>query len=428
MSENGEYFYHFSQPFNDFARKCRAECVYNDPFTVQDTALGTNVRILGKPGTITSFISLDYLGLGHLPDLVERCAENVRKYGTGFASSRTVMDSCSHQNLERALSDFKRSEGCVLANTGYGANVMLAFLLFGPMSVLGKRFQVKRNAVVCVDALSHASLHDALTTLKSKSGGVSGVEVKKYAHLDYAALSELLEGTQSEDVDRFIVSDSLFSMNGDFADVNKLFALAKQYQAFLVLDNAHSDGVYGSEGRGCVEAAGICNPDDLKFIFQSGTLSKAFAGIGGYITLFPSLAELARFSQWSYIFSVALPTFLVATYQQSLDIVRGEVGDNRRKSLQMNAAQARKQLQAEGFNIFDSSSHIIPVVIGDGPKCLRVQGYLVDEHNLLLGAIRYPAVARNKALLRLSLSSLHTDSNLEQLLHGLKRAREKFKF
>ena len=355
-------FIRFSQPLDAFADRCRAKHVYNYPYTLVGTALGTKVRIREKPGVFTPYFGLDYLGIGQHPDLIDAYRESISEYGTGKACSRTVTESEAHQGLEGDLADFKRAESCVLANTGYGANVMLLSLLFGPMDALGARFTEKRKIEVFVDRLSHKSLLDTLTTLQARKSGTIELEVRKYDHLDYVALEELMEKTKNDDVFRFIVGDSLYSMNGDFADVEKLLLLAKKYDAFLVLDNAHSDGVYGPEGRGCVEAAGITDPEDLRRIFQTGTLSKAFAGIGGHATMFPSLAELARVSHNPYIFSVALPSFQVAAKRKGLRLVRGPIGDARRKRLVESSETLRNEFRTAGFNILGSQSHIIPAL------------------------------------------------------------------
>jgi 8-amino-7-oxononanoate synthase len=250
---------------------------------------------------------------------------------------------------------------------------------------------------------------------------------EKYRHLDYGHLEELLAAIESEDVDRFIVTDGLFSAHGDFADIRRLLGLAEKHDAFLLIDGAHSDGVYGQEGRGVVEEAGIA-VEDLHRIFQSGTLSKAFGGMGGYLTAFPALAELARNSQWGYIFSAGMPMFQAAMYRKTLQMIRGEEGERRRARLRQGSAYLRETLRSEGFGIFGTSSHVIPVLVGGDALSLEVQQYLVREHGVLCAAFREPAVPRGEAIIRIALSAGHSDAQIEQLLVALRSARDRFRF
>jgi 7-keto-8-aminopelargonate synthetase-like enzyme len=216
-------------------------------------------------------------------------------------------------------------------------------------------------------------------------------------------------------------------MYGDKADILKLYELAKKYGALIYLDNAHSDWVYGEQGCGYLHMEDTILLDKKIFI-QTGTLSKAVSGLGGFITLPEALCELARFSQWSYIFSVGLPTFLVATMIDIIGIIRGPEGDRRRKLLHQNSAELLKLLKESGFDTQDSCSHIIPVVIGKGPKCLQVQEYLLTKHHILPGAVRFPAVKRNKAILRLPVSSDHSSEDADNLVRSLEDARDAFDF
>lgn len=415
--------------FNRFAEECREEGVYGDLFVIEEKFPGMRVRLRGEVDEVASFMNLEYLDISHLPEITGAAAEYYRRFGTGFASSRTTIDSVVHLELEADLADFKRSKYCILTSRGYDASQMLVSLYAGPIRALSSRFSGKRRSVVFMDKLSHASLQDAFLSLRGsqkREGGRGANE--KYDHLDYSHLEELLAAVAAEDVDRFIVTDALFSAHGDFADIPRLLSLAKEYRAFLLIDGAHSDGVYGPEGRGAVEMAGIVG-DDLDYIFQSGTLSKAFGGMGGYLTAFPASAELAKYSQGEhYIFSAGMPMASAATYRKTLQVIRSEEGDRRRRHLERISAYVRDTLRSEGFNIFETSSHVIPVLIGEDALSLEVQKYLVHEHRVLCAAFREPAVPRGEAIIRIALSAGHSDTQIEQLLVALRAARDRFRF
>lgn len=414
-----------SSEFGDFARACRAERVYGDLFVIREAYPGMRVRLDGTYGVVTSFMSLEYLDIAHLLEIVEAGKEYLSRFGTGFASSRTTIDSMSHRCLEEDLADFKRAESCILTNRGYDASHMLVSLHAGPIRALRKRFLRKRRTAVFMDELSHASLQDAFMSLRGSEEG-SRQANRKYRHADYGHLEELLAATDDE-TDRFIVTDGLFSAHGDFADIPELLSIAKRHRAFLLVDGAHSDGVYGPEGRGVVEAAGIVG-DDLRFIRQSGTLSKAFAGMGGYVTVDQPLSELARNSQWSYIFSAGMPMFQAALYRKTLQVIRSEIGEARRRRLEWSSCCLRETLRSAGFETCGSVSHVIPVLIGEDALALDVQRYLVEEHSVLCAAFREPAVPRGEAIIRIALSAGHSDAQIEQLIEGLFRARDRFRF
>lgn len=412
----------------DFAKQCREEGVYSDLFVIEEALPGMRVRLSGLPGEIVTFMSLEYLGIAHLPEIIEAGVGYLRQFGSGFASSRTTIDSAMHLGLEADLADFKRAEACVLTNRGYDASHMLVSLHAAPLRALRKRFPRKRPAAVFMDEFSHASLQDAFASLRGSEvrQGDGKTVNKRYRHADYGELEELL-ASASEEADRFIVTDGLFSAHGDFADLPELLAIAKRQRACLLVDGAHSDGVYGEEGRGAVEAAGIFG-DDLRFIRQSGTLSKAFAGMGGYVTVDRALAELARNSQWNYIFSAGMPMFQAAMYQKTLQVIRGEIGEARRRRLRESSVRLRDTLRSAGFDTCGSSSHVIPVLVGDDARCLEVQRYLVREHGVLCAAFREPAVPKGEAIIRIALSAGHSDAQIEQLVAGLLATRDRFLF
>ncbi|MFA5994746.1 MAG: aminotransferase class I/II-fold pyridoxal phosphate-dependent enzyme [Parcubacteria group bacterium] len=409
-----------------FAATLRGMGLYGDSLVIEGTSLGAKLKIAGIKDPVTSWISLDYLGLGDYEPIRENAIGHVKKYGTGFASSRVIMDTSIHQELEACLADFKGVPRgcCLLVNTGYAANSMLISMLVADMRVANKRIKDKPRTLIFKDALTHASIIEA--TLYQENNGKN--ETINFPHLDYDMLEQKLEEYKHIDADKYIVTDSLFSMNGSFADIRRIYELAEQFSAFIVLDNAHSDGTYGEEGRGLLYLNDGVKSLPKDIFLETGTLSKSVCCIGGYMTLTKDLCELARVSQWPYIFSVGLPTFLVATICDTISIIRGPEGDRRRKNLHQNSIRLLKLLKENGFNTLNSESHIIPIVIGKETKCLEVQEYLLNKFNMMVGAVRFPAVKRGEAILRIPITASHVEDDIASLHKALVMAKDKFNF
>lgn len=420
-----EFINDYIGQFDEFAMALRAAQAYGDPFVIKSDSLGAEVELVGNTGHVVNFNWLDYLAMGNHPAVKEYAIKCLEKHGMGTISSRVLIDSMIHQELEKCLSDFKDSEACVIMPTGYSSTFAMVSLLANEMVAGKNRMRNKSKTFLFADKLSHACIQDAITPFKH--GKHKKTESFIFNHLDYDGLYEMLKSSHNKEANRFIITDALFSMNGSFADVHTLLRLAKEFDSFIVLDNAHCDGIYGRQGKGILDMEHI-GKADREYFFNVGTFSKAFASVGGYMTMPFSLCDLARVSQWPYIFSAALPTANVASLINVLSIIRSEDGDNRRKILLENSRSLLNGLRQEGFNTLNSSSHVIPIVIGNEKKCLEVQKYLVNEEKLMLGAARFPAAERGGALLRLTLTTEHSVEHAEKLTGGLKRARDKFKF
>ncbi len=422
------YLSRYRSSYSLFYEGCLEKGRFRNRYVAEGTSLGTGIVIEGI-GPVISFSNFDTLGIGASAEAKEAAMRNLSVYGFGFSNSRMALDSDAHVRLERVIRQFKRAEACVGVVGGYAANEMLLSLLLARKvkTFGGGRLRIASDALVCVDEFSHASIQNAVGVYRNDPK----VIIRPFRHADYVQLEELLAPTADrDDFDRFIVVDSLFSVNGDFADVKRLHALARQYRAFLVIDNAHSDGGYGPQGRGVVEDAGICDPEDLGCIFQSGTFSKTLAGaVGGYVTIFSELADLARASDQRAVFSAGLPSFLVATYADLVEMIQGPLGDERRTRLARNSAFLREALKEKGFDTMESASHIIPVVTGDeGRRCYAIQDYLLRDRRQFYTAMKWPSVPKRRDLIRIVVSALHTDSHLEQVVGAFVGAREKFRF
>jgi 8-amino-7-oxononanoate synthase len=346
--------------------------------------------------TYVNFGSNDYLALAADPRLAAAARHAAQREGWGSGASPLVVGhAAAHAELERALAEFEGTEAALLFTTGYAANVGTITALVGP------------GDVVFSDALNHASIVDGCRLSKA--------EVRIYPHGDAQALSALLADS-SRFRRRLIISDGLFSMDGDFAPLAALAELADNHDAMLAVDEAHATGVFGDRGRGSSELCGIEERVDIRI----GTLSKALGSIGGFVAGSRSLIDWLVNRARPYIFSTALPPPAAAASQAALEIVVNE--PERRTELADRAAALRQSLAADGWDIGPSASQIIPLIIGSAERTLRLAEEL-REAGFLVPPIRPPSVPAGASRLRLSLSYGHTPAMIDDLVAALRRVR-----
>jgi 8-amino-7-oxononanoate synthase len=357
-------------------------------------AQGAVIRVDGHE--LVNFGSNDYLGLAG-----DRCHEAVGtaidSVGWGAGASPLVVGRGSeHAALERELADFEGTEAALLFSSGYAANVGTIAALAG------------RSDAIFSDAKNHASIIDGCR--------LSGAEIHVYGHGDIDHLRDLLNSS-SRIRRRLIVTDGLFSMDGDAAPLVELAELAEQHDAMLMVDEAHATGVFGQHGRGMSEHLGVGD----RVHVHIGTLSKALGSIGGFVagrqTLIDWLANRAR----SYVFSTASPEGIAVAGRAALRVVRQE--PHRRTELLARAADVRRQLANQGWQTGDSISQIIPVLVGDPATTSRAATRL-RERGLFVPGIRPPSVPQGESLLRISLSYLHDQEMIDRLLGELAALRE----
>lgn len=334
--------------------------------------------------------SNNYLGLANHSAVAEAARSGIKRWGWGAGASRLVSGHMTpHAQLESRLATFKRTAGALVFPTGYQANLATVRAVAGAEDIL------------FIDKLNHASIVDAARG--------SGALLRVFPHRDYGKLARLLDrGAKYRR--RVIVTDTLFSMDGDFADLPRLVELKRRYDALLVVDEAHATGVFGEHGRGLAEQMGAEEGIDATV----GTLSKALGGIGGFVAGSRELIDLLVNTGGAFIYTTALPPAACAAAMAAMDIVEQE--PQRRKRLLDTADWFRGELgKRAGADIRGSTSQIVPVIVGDALAAVELSKRL-EQAGFLIPAIRPPTVPRGTARLRISLSSEHKHADLEKLI------------
>jgi 8-amino-7-oxononanoate synthase len=360
------------------------------------SAQGVHVRWRNRD--YLNFSSNDYLNLAADPRLARAAARTAQRFGCGTGASPLVSGHLPPlRALERDLAQWQACEGVLLFNSGYAANLAVISSLAG------------RDDVVFSDALNHASLIDGCR--------LSRASVHVYRHADVAHLSELLDRHGRASRRRLIVTDSIFSMDGDLAPLAALMNLAEERDAMLVVDEAHATGVFGDHGRGVLETVACPAEFDRDRLVKVGTLSKALGSQGGFVcgtrTLIDWLVNHAR----PYIFSTALAPPCAAAARAAVRIVQSE--PERRRHLLALGEFLREQLTALGVSPGVSCCQIVPVMVGGAREAVALARQL-EERGLLVPAIRPPSVPEGTSRLRISLSSGHTRENVVQLAEALR--------
>jgi 8-amino-7-oxononanoate synthase len=341
---------------------------------------------------LVNFGSNDYLGLAADERVCEAARGAIEKYGWGAGASPLVTGRTDlHGELERRLAEFEGTEAALVFPSGYAANV-------GTITAL-----VGTGDVIFSDELNHASIIDGCR--------LSGATVHVYRHLDTDHLDAVVTHLRGKRRN-LIVTDSLFSMGGDVAPLAELARLANYWRAMLLVDEAHATGVLGEQGRGVCELAGV----DSKSVIKVGTLSKALGSIGGFVAgsrlLIEWLANRAR----PYVFSTAMPAAAAAAALQVIDMVREE--PQRRRRVLALAGELGRQLVSAGILKSLPQSQIVPVVLGDPQRTMAASREL-RQRGFFVPGIRPPSVPQGRSLLRISLTSEHTQEDVERLVGAL---------
>jgi 8-amino-7-oxononanoate synthase len=365
------------------------------------SAQGARVRLRGH--TLINFSSNDYLNLAADPRLAAAAARTARRYGCGAGSSPLVSGHLPPlRALERALADWEGTEAALVFSSGFVANLATISSLVGPDDVLFS------------DELNHASLIDGCRLARA--------QVRVYRHGDLDHLRELLAGWHGCDSRgtrrRLIVTDTVFSMDGDLAPLAELGDLAQRHDCLLLIDEAHATGVLGERGRGLSEVLPPrCDPER---VVKVGTLSKALGTQGGFVCGSRRLVSWLVNHARPYVFSTALAPPSAAAARRAVGLIVEE--PQPRRHLLDLAVRLREQLRDAGFQESNSRCQMVPVVIGESRTAMAVSGRL-EERGLLVPAIRPPSVPPGTARLRISLTAGHTEEDVRRLVEALRDCR-----
>ena len=339
-----------------------------------------------------TFCSNDYLGLAADPRLAEAMCSAAARYGVGAGAAHLINGHFApHQLLEDELADWLGVDAARLFSTGYMANLGVVGALVG------------RGDTVIADRLNHASLVDAVQ--------LSGARLSRYRHNDLDDLETRLQRAKGE---RLILTDGIFSMDGDAAPLAELVALAERFDAWLVVDEAHAFGVLGDQGRGSFEAAGLV-PGER--VLRVGTLGKAFGTSGAFVAGAATPLEVLLQRARTYLFTTAQPPAVAEASRAALQIVRSEGWRRQRlRSLIATFRDAAERL--DGLELMPSATPIQPLLVGDASRAVSMAERLA-ERGLMVPAIRPPTVPRGSSRLRVTLSAAHEDGDLDELLSAL---------
>jgi 8-amino-7-oxononanoate synthase len=365
-----------------------------------DSAQGPHIEIAGK--TFLNFSSNDYLGLANDPVLKKAAIRAVEKFGAGAGASRLICGSLApfHQ-LEESLAGFKRTEAALTFSTGYATAIGTIGALMG------------KDDIIILDKLVHASIVDAAK--------LSGAKLRVFVHNDLNDLEEKLKwasmNLKAENEKRktkiLVVTESIFSMDGDAAPLREIVAIKEKHGAWLMVDEAHATGIIGENGRGLADILGVSGQIEI----QMGTLGKALGASGGYICGSRALVDLLVNRARSFVFSTAPVPAAAAAAAAAIQFVQSTDGESRRRLLLSRVAEFQSQIANRKSQI---QGAIIPILLGDEAKAVEAAAKL-REQDIFVPAIRYPTVARGKARLRVTLTASHSADDVSTLAQALEQ-------
>lgn len=344
--------------------------------------------------TYLAFCSNDYLGLANDPELLAAASLGLGRYGMGAGASHLINGhSQAHHRLETALADFTRFPRALLFSTGYMANMAVATALLG------------RHDAVFADRLNHASLNDAALLSQAK--------IRRYRHLDLDHLESLLAQTAARR--RLVMTDAVFSMDGDYAPIGDLLALCQRYDAWLLVDDAHGFGVLGEQGRGSLFQNRFPENHPPHLIYMA-TLGKAAGVAGAFVAAQTAVIETLIQQGRTYGYTTALPPLLAHTLLTSLQIIAGQSW--RRLRLAELIEHLRHGLASSAWQLLPSTTAIQPLLVGDNERASQLST-LLRERGIWVPAIRPPTVPKGTARLRITLSAAHTFADIDELTRAL---------
>ena len=387
---------------NDMQQRLREELAGIDSAGLRrrlrqlDSAQGVRINLEGRE--LLNFSSNDYLGLANDPILKRAASKAIEEFGAGSGSARLICGSQSpHHQLENALAAFKGTESAICFSSGYAAAL-------GVLPVI-----VGKDDTVIIDKLVHASLVDGAR--------LSGAKLRVFKHNDLEDLEKILQWATGREGHTLVITESVFSMDGDLAPILNLVELKEKYGAWLMVDEAHSTGLFGEGRRGLIEEFGVGDRVDI----QMGTLGKALGSAGGYICGSQQLVDLLINRARSFVFSTAPVPVQAAAAKAAVEWVQSEEGESKRTRLWGLVDQLKNGLIQRGWQLPVVRSAILPLIVGD-----ESDGTVLFERLLTTGVflpvVRYPTVGRGEARLRITVSAAHSSEDVSQLLEALGNA------
>jgi len=376
---------------HDELQQIRDRGLYRTTRTIQGRQ---SARVALNGRDVLLLCSNNYLGLADHPLLIEESLRATEQYGTSSSASRLVSGTMElHEQLESEVAVFKQTEAALAFNSGYAANTGIIPALVG------------RGDVIFSDRLNHASIIDGAL--------LSGARLVRYPHNDMSTLSSLLEKSRGSGR-CLIVTDGVFSMDGDLAPLKELALLKAHHDALLMVDDAHGCGVLGEKGRGSAELLGVLSDIDI----HVGTFGKALGSFGAYAALSMELRELLINRARSFIFSTSLPPAVLAASRAALQLVRTDQGADLRSRLSFNTGLFRKLLQKAGFSIGNGTTQIVPIMTGTAETTMQFSAQLLEE-GLFVQGIRPPTVPAGACRLRCTVMATHTVEDLTEAVEKI---------
>ena len=361
-----------------------------------DGASGERVTIDGRE--MTMFASYNYLGLITHPKIKKAAIEAIEKYGTGAAGVRLLAGTTKiHEKLEAKIAKFKGAEDAVTYSSGYVTNLAAITTL------------CQRGDLVVIDKLDHASIIDGCL--------LSGAHHKSFLHNNMKSLERILANSGSY-VNKLIIVDAVYSMDGDVSNLPEISRLAKKYNAKVMVDEAHSIGVLGKTGHGIEEHFGLKGTVDI----HMGTLSKTIPSIGGYIAGDKDLINYLKHNSRPFIFSASLPPVAAATAIACLEVIEDE--PERIANLQKNIKQFKDGLNSMGYNTMNSTTSIVPILVGEEEDTLKLCK-IVNDEGIFICPILFPAIPKGTNRLRAHVLTDHTPEDIDKTLDIFERAGKK---